>query len=145
MIDSTLMLTILPCERVISHEGRDGVINIGALWHHFLFSLYILHLAIFFAIKQLFKTSCLTVKRGKVRLSYILTYFYTSSLGKTNDFVITSLKAATYPSVIDIFFISFLHKTCILFCICFPFCYILKFSGWISCRKKISLLIKVVQ
>ena len=59
------------------------------------FSLYILHLVIFFAIKQLFKTSCLTAKRGKVRLSYILTYFYTFSLGKTNDFVTTSLKAAT--------------------------------------------------
>ena len=73
-------------------------------------SLYLLHLAIFFLlIKQLFKTSCLTAKRGKVRLSYTLTYFYTFSLGKTNDFVITSLKAATQipppspPSVIDFF------------------------------------------
>ena len=46
-------------------------------------------------IKQLLKTSCLTAKRGKVQLSNILTYFYTFSLGKTNDFVITSLKAAT--------------------------------------------------
>ena len=31
MIDSTLMLTILPCERVISPTGTDGVMNIGAL------------------------------------------------------------------------------------------------------------------
>ena len=139
MIDSTLMLTILPCERVISPTGRNGVMDIGALWHHLLFSLYILHSAIFFAIKQLFKTGCLRRKRVKGRLSYILTYFYTFSLGKTNDFVITSIKTATLippppPSVIDFFISFFLHKTCILFCICCPFCYILEFSGWISCR-----------
>ena len=31
MIDSTLMLTILPSERVISFTGKDGAMNIAAL------------------------------------------------------------------------------------------------------------------
>ena len=30
MIDSTLMLKVLPCERVRSQTGKDGVINIAA-------------------------------------------------------------------------------------------------------------------
>ena len=61
---------------------------------------------------QLFKTSCLTTKRGELQLSYILTYFYTFSLGKTNDFVLTSLKAATliFPQALKIFFKSFTLK-----------------------------------
>ena len=63
----------------------------------------------FLLIKQLFKTSCLTTKQGEVQLSYILTYFYTFSLGKTNDFVLTSLKAATLippppPTTLYIFY-----------------------------------------
>ena len=50
MIDSTLMLTILPCERV---EPNDII---------FYFS-YIFHLYSYFSlIKQLLKTSCLTAK-----------------------------------------------------------------------------------
>ena len=64
-------------------------------------------------INQLFKTSCLTAKWGKVQLSNII-YFQTFSLGKTNDFVLMSLKAATQiftPSVIDKFF----YTKCILF------------------------------
>ena len=35
MIDSTLMLTILPCERVISYTGKNGVMNIAALTSSF--------------------------------------------------------------------------------------------------------------
>lgn len=55
----------------------------------------------FLLIKQLFKTSCLTAKRGKSQLSYLYRYD-----GKTNDFVLTSFKAATRifpPSVIDLY------------------------------------------
>ena len=43
------MLTTLPCERVISPTGKDGVLKIAALGYHLLFSLYVLRLAIFFA------------------------------------------------------------------------------------------------
>ena len=156
MIDSTWMSTILRCERVISPTWKDGVMNMTALWCHFLFILYILHLAIFLLIKQLFKTGFLTTKRGKVQLSDILTYFYTFSLGKTNDFVLTSFKVATLifsPSIID-FFISFFTKKRVFYfkmsyestqkifqcCICCSFCFILKFSEWIFCRKKNSFI-----
>ena len=31
MIDSMLMLTILPCERLSYYTGKDGVMNIAAL------------------------------------------------------------------------------------------------------------------
>ena len=82
----------------------------------------------FLLVKQLFKRSCLTTKQGEEQLSYILTYFYTFSLGKTNDFVLTSLKAATLispppPPTLYIFYKSFTQNMCI----CGPFCYILKF------------------
>ena len=91
----------------------------------------------FLLIKQLFKTSCLTTKQGEVQLSYILTYFYTFSLGKTNDFVLTSLKAATLispppPNVFYTKHVSYFkmsnESTQKIFqcCICGPFCCILK-------------------
>ena len=63
MIDSTLMLTILPCEGV----GPSDII---------IYFSYIFHLYLYFLlIKQLFKTSCLTAERGKEQLSYILIHF----------------------------------------------------------------------
>ena len=61
MIDSTLMLTILPCERVAPYD---------------IFFPYIVYIFPYFLLsKQVFKTSCLTAKRGKVQLLYILIYF----------------------------------------------------------------------
>ena len=40
MIDSTLMLTIFPCERVISYKGKNGVMNIAALTSSSFFLIY---------------------------------------------------------------------------------------------------------
>ena len=41
MIDSTFMLMILQCERVISHTGKDGVMNVAAL--EFFYSKYVFY------------------------------------------------------------------------------------------------------
>ena len=74
-------------------------------------------------------------------------------IGKTNDFLLTSLKAATLispPPQHYRFFYQFFtqnmyfilkyptnpHKKIFQCCICCPFCYLLKFCGWIFCRKK---------
>ena len=68
----------------------------------------------FLLIKQLFKTNFLPAKRDKVQLLYVLIIhiilysYYTFSLRETNDFVLTSLKAATQippppPIALEIF------------------------------------------
>ena len=64
MIDSTLMLTILPCERL---QPLDIIFYFPFFLNIYSYSLQ---------IKQHFKTSCLTAKRGKVQLSYIFVYVY---------------------------------------------------------------------
>ena len=62
MIDSTLMLTILPCEQVEPYD--------------IIFFSYTFHIYPYFLLsEQVFKTSCLTAKRGKVQFLYILIYF----------------------------------------------------------------------
>ena len=63
-MDSTLMLTISPCERL---QPKDII-----FYFPFIFNIY----PYFLLIKQQFQTSCLTAKRGKVQLSYIFVYVF---------------------------------------------------------------------
>ena len=117
MIDSTLMLTILPCERVASYD----II--------FYFS-YIFHLYLYFSlIKQLFKTSRLTAKQGKAQLSYILIHFKLLSLERQNHFVLTSLKAATQIFPENMYFIlKCTYESTQKIFQCCPFRHILRFG-----------------
>ena len=98
MIDSTLMSTILPCERVAPY---------GIIFFPYTFHIY----PYFLLINQVFKQAVWQRSEAKCSFYIFLYIFKTFSLGKVNDFVLTSLKAAnqTFPPSVIFFFKLFLY------------------------------------